>query len=163
MTIEIGDKLPQATLLKMVDGQPAEMTTEALFGKGRHAIIGMPGAFTGTCSALHLPNIVSHAAELRSRGLDSLSVLTVNDPFALTAWGKGMGTEEAGIELVADAGAELSLAMGLTFTLPARGFYNRSTRYSMLVEDGVVTRLNREPPNSACDISGGEVLLEQLT
>ena len=146
MTIQIGAPLPQATFLVMQENQPVETTTAQLFGSGRHVIFAMPGAYTATCSALHIPNVVAHADALRERGIDSISVLTVNDPFALDAWGRDTGADKAGIAMIADPAADFSAAIGLTFSVPARGLLNRSQRYSMLVEDGVVRHLNIEPP-----------------
>ena len=147
----------------MVEGQPVEKTTSELFGKGRHAIFAMPGAYTATCSALHLPNIVRHADALRDMGVASVSVLTVNDPFVMAAWARDNGADEAGIVMLGDASCAFTKAIGLNFSVPARGLIDRSSRYSMLVEDGVVRLLNREPPTPTCDLSGGEVILEQLS
>ena len=162
MTIQIGDRLPAATLLKHDGQNPTVHDTAELFGTGRHIIFGMPGAYTGTCSAVHLPNVVRHAEAMRAKGVDSISVLCVNDPFCMKAWAEANGADGAGVEMVADAEAVFSQGLGVTFSVPARGLINRSARYSMLVEDGVVKQFNREPPGGACDISGGEVLLEQL-
>lgn len=162
MTIKTGDPLPAATLLTMGKDGPEPVDTRERFTTGRHVIFAMPGAFTGTCSAVHLPNVVAHMDEIRAKGVDTVSVLAVNDPFALDAWGRQNGAVEAGIVMLADPQAEFTRQTGLIYSAPDRGLIDRSVRYSMIVEDGIITHLNIEEGRGTCTISGGEMILEEL-
>ena len=162
MTISPGDTLPDATLLTMgPDGpQPVRMADRA--GTGRVVIFGLPGAFTRTCTAAHLPSFMRTRDAFAEAGVDRVLCVSVNDPFVMKAWGESTGATDAGIELLGDSSAEFTKAIGMEFTAEPAGFIDRSKRYSMFVEDGVVKVLNPEPPGGECEISGGETLLEQI-
>ena len=159
--IEVGQKLPNATLTMMgPDGvQPVDLASRL---KGRRVIIfGLPGAFTPTCSSAHLPSFMRTKAQFDAKGVDEIICLSVNDPHVMRAWGETSGGAAAGITFLADQASEFTKAIGMEFTAPAAGFFDRSKRYSMLVEDGVVTIFNPEI-EKGCAISGGENLLDQI-
>jgi len=161
MTIEIGARLPEATLLRLGE-TGAEPVSLAARLKGRKVVIfGLPGAFTGTCSTAHVPSFIRTATGFAEKGVDEIICISVNDPFVMQAWGAATGATAAGITLLGDADARFTKAIGMTFDLPPLGFFARSKRYSALVEDGVVTRFNPEP-GPGCEISAGEYLLGQL-
>ena len=161
MTIAIGSRLPEATLLKMGEsGAEAVALADRL--KGRKVVIfGLPGAYTGTCSTAHVPSFMRTAKAFADKGVDEIICVSVNDPFVMKAWGEATGATAAGITMLADSDASFTKALELTFDLPQFGFFARSKRYSLLAEDGVVTRFNPEA-GPGCEISAGEHLLSQI-
>ncbi len=160
MTIQVGDPIPGATLHRMSENGPEAVTTEELF-KGKTVVLfGLPGAFTPTCSAKHLPGFVDKAEQIKAKGVDTIACLSVNDAFVMDAWGKDQGVGDK-VLMLADGNAELTKAMGLELDLMDRGFGVRSQRYAMIVKDGVVTLLNREEPG-AFDLSSAETILKAL-
>ncbi len=160
MTITVGDRIPSATLRRMTADGPAEVSTEELFGGKRVALFALPGAFTPTCSAQHLPGFVANADALRAKGVYAIACVSVNDAFVMDAWGKDQNVGDA-VMMLADGSAEFTRALGLELDLAARGFGVRSKRYSMLVEDGVVTALHVEP-DTGVSVSDAETLLGDL-
>lgn len=162
MTISTGATLPDATLLRMGADGPEGVQLSSLT-KGRKVVIfGLPGAYTGTCSTAHVPSFMRTIEGFKAKGVDDVICVSVNDPFTMDAWGKATGAADAGILMLGDAGAELTKAIGMEFSAPPAGLYDRSKRFSMLVEDGVVTVLNEEASPGECEISAGETLLEQV-
>ncbi|MBS3978314.1 MAG: peroxiredoxin [Rhodobacteraceae bacterium] len=161
MTIAKGARLPDATLLHMGDaGAEAVKLSDKL--KGRKVVIfGLPGAYTGTCSTAHVPSFIRTAPKFADKGIDEIICVAVNDPFVMKAWGEATGATAAGITMLGDADASFSKAIGQTFDVPHLGFFARSRRYSLLAEDGVVTKFNPET-GTGCEISAGEHLLSQL-
>jgi glutaredoxin/glutathione-dependent peroxiredoxin len=159
MTIKIGDRLPNATFRIMTSDGPKPKTTDEIFKGKRVALFGMPGAFTGPCHGKHMPTVVQNIDALKAKGIDAIAVTAVNDPFVLGTWQKAIGTDQ--IELLGDGNAEFAKSIGLTFDGSHIGFGVRSQRYSMLVEDGVVKKLNVEEPGKF-EVSGGDNLLRQL-
>ena len=162
MAIKEGDKIPAATLHTMRDGKPAAVTTSELFDGKKVVVFAVPGAFTPTCDAAHMPSFVRTAKAFRQKGIDEIICISVNDPYVMQIWGQQSGAADAGITMLADAGAEFTQAVGMAYSKPAGGMINRSHRYAMLVENGVVTRLHLEASNGACEISGGEALLAEV-
>lgn len=159
--IKIGAKLPEATLLSVHadDGKNVPLAQKL---KGRKVVIfGLPGAFTSTCSSAHVPSFIRTAKALAEKGVDEIICVAVNDPFVMDAWGKSTGAIDAGITMLADADGSFTKAIGLAYDWPQDGFYGRSRRYSMLVEDGVVTRFFPEL-QPGCNISAGEHMLSEL-
>jgi peroxiredoxin len=159
--IEVGQKLPNATLTMMgPDGvQQVDLASRL---KGRRVIIfGLPGAFTPTCSSAHLPSFMRTKPQFDAKGVDEIICLSVNDPHVMRAWGETSGGAAAGITFLADQASEFTKAIGMEFSAPPAGFFDRSKRYSMFVEDGVVTVFNPEI-EKGCAISGGENLLDQI-
>ena len=160
MTIKVGDRIPSATLRRMTADGPAEISTEELFGGKRVALFALPGAFTPTCSAKHLPGFVANADALKAKGVDAIACVSVNDAFVMDAWGKDQNVGDA-VMMLADGSAEFTRALGLELDLIARGLGVRSQRYSMVVEDGVVAALHVEPA-TGMSVSDAETLLGDL-
>lgn len=162
MTISVGDKIPEATLMKVGAEGPEPVSVKSLT-KGRKVILfGLPGAFTGTCSSAHLPSFMRNMDAFKEKGVEEVICLSVNDPFVMDAWDKNTQAAEAGVTLLADPSAALTLAMGLEFSVPEIGFVNRSKRYAALFEDGVLKVLNLEESPGTCEISAGETMLAAL-
>jgi peroxiredoxin len=161
MAIEVGGRLPEAELVTMgAKGPETVSLSERL--KGRKVVLfGLPGAYTGPCSTVHMPSFVRTADEFRAKGVDEIICIAVNDPFVLKAWGEATGATAAGITLMGDASGSFTKALGMEFTAPAIGLYGRSNRYALVLEDGVITVANVDAPNT-CEISKGEALLEKL-
>ena len=145
MTLRIGDRIPAATLAVMGEAGPQSITsTELLEGK-RVVLFGLPGAFTPTCSARHLPGYLELADKIRAKGVDAIVCLAVNDVFVMDAWGKQQAVGDT-ILMVADGNADFTRAAGLDLDMTPRGFGLRSQRYAMVVDDGVVRALNVDKP-----------------
>ncbi len=157
MTIKIGDRIPSVTLHHMTGEGPAEIATEALFGGKRVAVFGLPGAFTPTCSAKHLPSYAAAAGSFKAKGVETIACVSVNDTFVMDAWGKDQNVGGK-VMMIADGSAVFTRAIGLETDLTEGGFGVRSRRYSMLVEDGVVTALHVEEAG-AFAVSDAETLL----
>lgn len=159
MTISIGDKLPQATLVKVTADGPDQVDTQDYFAGRTVALFAVPGAYTPTCSAKHLPSFVAKADELKAKGVDEIACTAVNDAFVLGAWAKANDAGE--VTMLADGNGEFAAALGLTMDGSKFGLGTRSQRYGMLVEDGVVTQLNVEAPGEY-KVSSAEYLLDQM-
>lgn len=161
MTIKVGDKLPQATFRLMTADGPAPKTTDDLF-KGRKVVLfAVPGAFTPTCHKNHLPGFVAKADEIKAKGIDAIMVTSTNDVFVMDAWAKATGGAGV-IEFLSDGNADFAKEIGLSLDGSGFGLGIRSQRYSMIVEDGVVTALNVEDAPGKADVSGAEALLKLL-
>ncbi|MGK0168476.1 MAG: peroxiredoxin [Gammaproteobacteria bacterium] len=143
MTIAVGQKIPSATLTQMTDDGPKPITTDDLFGGKKVVLFAVPGAFTPTCSASHLPGFLANADAISAKGVDTVACVSVNDVFVMKAWGESQGVG-AKVMMLADGAGDFAKAMGLEFDLSARGLGVRSQRYSLVAEDGVVTALNVE-------------------
>jgi peroxiredoxin len=157
MTINVGDRLPDATFITMSAEGPKPMKTSEVFSGRKVALFAVPGAYTPTCSRQHLPGYVQKYDELKSKGFDTVACTAVNDIFVLTAWAKDSGAEGK-ILMLADGSAEFARKIGLDVDLTARGLGVRSRRYSMIVEDGVVKSLNVEEVPSNHDKSSAALL-----
>lgn len=160
MTIKVGDQVPHAVLMKMTQDGPAPVDTNDLFRGRTVALFAVPGAFTPTCSAKHLPGFIEKAGEFAGKGVDEIVCLSVNDAFVMGAWGKSSGAEDK-ISMLADGNGDFSKALGLTMDGSKFGMGTRSQRFSMLVKDGRVAELNVEEPG-AFKVSSAEHLLAQL-
>jgi glutaredoxin/glutathione-dependent peroxiredoxin len=159
MTIAVGDKLPDVKLVKATDQGPEAVQSADYFKGKRVALFSVPGAFTPTCSAKHLPGFVDHAAELKAKGIDEIVGTAVNDPFVMGAWNKASGSDD--ITMLADGNADFAKAVGLTMDGSAFGLGTRGQRFSMVVNDGVVEQLHVEAPGDF-KVSSAEYLIEQL-
>jgi glutaredoxin/glutathione-dependent peroxiredoxin len=159
--IKVGDTLPNVTLRMVTPEGPKPVTTTELFGKGKQVLFGVPGAFTGTCSNVHLPGFVKHAADFRAKGIDKVACVAVNDPAVLDAWGKAQGTASK-VTLLSDGNAELVKALGLSIDLSAVGMGVRSQRFAMVLKDGKVTALEVEDKAGACDVTGAPKILAKV-
>ena len=157
MTIKVGDKIPSATFTQMKDGKPTPVTTDELFGGKTVAIFALPGAFTPTCSAKHVPGFVQNYDAFKGKGVDSIACVSVNDAFVMGAWGKDQGAGDK-VAMLADGNGDFTRAVGLEFDASKFGMGKRSQRYSMLVKDGVVKSLNVEEPG-AYEVSSAEHML----
>ena len=162
MTITTGTKLPDATLCRMGDNGPETVQINDLLVGRKVVIFGLPGAYTGICSTAHVPSFIRTADAFKQKGVDAVICLSVNDPFVMAAWSKDTGAGDAGIMMLGDASAEFTKGIGMDFDAPPVGFVSRSKRYSMLIDDGVVTILNEEGSPGECEISAGETLLATL-
>jgi peroxiredoxin (alkyl hydroperoxide reductase subunit C) len=160
MTIKAGDGLPDATLYVMAGDGPEARTTGDLFKGKRVAFFGVPGAFTPTCSARHLPGFIENAAALKEKGIDRIICFAVNDAFVMDAWGKAHDAEDA-VMMVADGSADFTKAAGLELDLAERGLGLRCQRFSMVVEDGTVKSINIDPAGDF-DKTSAETMLEEL-
>lgn len=162
MPIKAGDRLPQATFRVMTPEGPKPKTSEEIFKGKKTVLFAVPGAFTPTCHRSHLPSFIQNAAAIKAKGVDQIAVTSVNDAFVMDAWKKASGAEGA-IELfLADGNAEFAKAVGLDYDASDAGRGIRSRRYSMIVEDGVVTSVNIEEAPGKTDLSGAVNLLRQL-
>jgi glutaredoxin/glutathione-dependent peroxiredoxin len=159
MTIKVGDKLPDVKLVKATEEGPEAVQSSEYFKGKKVAIFSVPGAFTPTCSARHLPGFVEKADELKSKGVDEIVATAVNDPFVMGAWNKAAGSDD--ITMLADGNGDFAEAMGLTMDGSAFGLGKRGQRWSAIVEDGVVKELNVEAPGDF-SVSSAEHLLGQL-
>src|SRR5678816_742589 len=159
MTIEVGQKLPDVPLTIGTADGPKPTTSGEYFSGKKVALFEVPGAFTPTCSARHLPSYVEKAGELKGKGVDEIACISVNDPFVMGAWGKADGSDD--ITMLADGNGEFSDAVGLSFDGAKFGMGKRSQRYSMIVNDGVVEQLNVEQPGEY-RASSAEYMLDQL-
>ena len=160
MTIKVGDSIPGATLFRMGTNGPEPVDTQDYF-KGRKVMVfGLPGAYTPTCSAQHVPGYLKHADDFKAKGVDAIACISVNDPFVMGAWGRDQGVGDK-IDMLADGSADFAKAMGLDLDLSERGFGIRSQRFAMVVEDGVVKALAVEE-RPGLDVSAAEKMLDKV-
>jgi peroxiredoxin len=167
MTIKVGDRLPAGTLQEFYEVEkdgcaigPNPVKIEDLT-KGRKVVLfGLPGAFTPTCSAKHVPSYVANYNKLKAKGVDAIACMSVNDAFVMGAWAKDQKSDDK-IRMLADGSAEYTKSLGLEFDLTGRGMGLRCQRFSMLVDDGVVKKLNIEAAGKY-EVSGAETMLQQL-
>jgi peroxiredoxin len=159
MAINVGDRLPDVPLTVATPDGPEQTTSTDFFAGRRVALFAVPGAYTPTCSARHLPSYVEKASDLKGKGVDDIACISVNDAFVMSAWNKSDGSED--ITMLADGNGEFSEAIGLSMDASKFGMGKRSQRYSMVVNDGVVEQLNVEAPGEY-RASSAETLLEQL-
>ncbi len=160
MAIQVGDKIPALTLKTMTGDGIQDVSTEDLFGGKKVVLFAVPGAFTPTCSAKHLPGFVEHAAAIRAKGVDTIACVSVNDAFVMGAWGEAHGAGDA-VQMIADGNGEFARALGLDFDGSNFGMGIRSQRYAAVVEDGVVKHLAVEKP-MAFEVSSAEAILAAL-
>lgn len=160
MTIAVGDKVPSVDLYRMGEKGPETVAATELFAHRKTVLFAVPGAFTPTCSQAHLPGYVVKADEFRSKGVDQIVCLSVNDAFVMDAWGGQQNAEER-VMMVADPNAEFTAAVGLELDLVKRGLGRRSQRYAMLIEDNIVTRLAVEDAGKL-EVSDADSMLGAL-
>ncbi|HEV7876717.1 peroxiredoxin [Bradyrhizobium sp.] len=161
MTIQVGDKLPEAKFRVMTAEGPQVKTTDDVFKGKKVALFAVPGAYTGTCHKMHMPSIFLNAYAIKAKGVDTIAVVSVNDAFVLNAWKRDTDQRDEALFL-ADGNAEFAKAIGMELDASGNGLGIRSKRYSMLVEDGVVKKFNVEPNPGKVEVSGGDTLLGQL-
>lgn len=161
MTINVGDKMPEGTLMTMTADGPQPVPSAELFAGKKVILFGVPGAFTPTCSAKHVPSYVQNASALREKGVDTVACMSVNDPFVMGAWGKEQNAGDA-VTMLADGSADYTKAIGMELDLTARGMGMRCQRFSVIVDDGKVTAVNIESNPGAVENTGAETALTQL-
>jgi len=160
MTIKVGDRIPSATLTRASADGPQPVSTDDYFGGRKIALFSVPGAFTPTCSARHLPGFIERAGELKAKGVDEVACVSVNDAFVLQAWAAQSGAEGK-ITMLADGNGDFAEALGLSADFSKFGMGKRGQRWSAIVDDGVVKELNVEEPG-AFSVSSAEFLSAQL-
>ena len=160
MAIEVGGVIPSVTLKHLTDAGMQEITTEEIFKGKKVVLFALPGAFTPTCSAKHLPGFVEQAAALKAKGVDQIVCLSVNDPFVMKAWGKDQNVGDA-VFLLPDGNGALTKALGLDFDGSGFGLGTRSQRYAAIIDDGVVKLLSVDKPG-AFEVSSAEAVLAAL-
>jgi len=160
MSISVGERLPKGTLQRASAEGPQPIDSEEFFRGRRVALFSVPGAFTPTCSARHLPGFVERADELRAKGVDEVACIAVNDAFVMQAWGESAGAEGK-VTMLADGNGDFARALGLTMDGSKFGLGERGSRWSAIVDDGVVEQLNIEEPG-AFNVSSADYMIERL-
>ena len=160
MAIKLGDTLPNATFMTMNAEGPAPVTSEALFKGKRVALFAVPGAFTPTCSAKHLPGFKAHAADLKAKGIDTIACISVNDMFVMKAWAKDQGITDE-VLMLADGNGDFTKAIGLEMDGSKFGMGTRGQRFAMIVNDGTVEQIFVEAPGEF-RVSSADYMLEQI-
>jgi glutaredoxin/glutathione-dependent peroxiredoxin len=160
MTIAVGEKIPSAKLKTMTAEGPKDISTDDIFNGKKVVLFAVPGAFTPTCSAKHLPGFVEKAAEIKGKGIDTIACLAVNDAFVMGAWGKAQNTGDK-VLMLADGAAAFTKQLGLDLDLTGPGMGVRSKRYAMLVDNGTVKALQVEAPG-AFEVSSADAILKAL-
>jgi len=157
MTIQIGDRIPDSALMTMTDGKPTPLTTAELFGGKKVVLFSVPGAFTPTCSVKHLPSFVDHVDEMLEKGVDTIACMAVNDVFVMNAWGNSANAGK--IAMLADGNAEFARSLGLEMDASGFGMGERSQRFALIADDGVVSHLFVEAPGEYRISAAEHVLL----
>ena len=160
MTISVGDRLPSTTLVKATPNGPEQVSSDEYFKGRKVALFSVPGAFTPTCSAKHLPGYLEKAEDLKAKGVDEIACTSVNDAFVMDAWSKSANAGDS-VTMLADGNGTFAEAVGLTMDGSKFGLGKRGQRYSMVVNDGVVEQLNVEEPG-AFNVSSADYLTERL-
>ncbi|NWG71746.1 MAG: peroxiredoxin [Parvularculaceae bacterium] len=160
MTIKVGDKVPSVPVTLATPDGPQKTDTAEVLGKGKVALFAVPGAFTPTCSAKHLPGFVEQAEAFKKKGVSKIVCMSVNDAFVMKAWGKDQNAFGK-VEMLADGNADFARALGLQLDARGFGMGERSQRFSAILEDGVVKKLNIEAPG-AFEVSSADYMLKQL-
>jgi peroxiredoxin len=159
MSVQIGDRIPSIVIAQMSENGPQPVKTKDYFSARKVVLFAVPGAFTPTCSAYHLPGFVEHFDDFTSKGVDALACVSVNDVFVMHAWGKS--AKAKGIDMLADGNGEFTRALGLEMDGSAFGMGNRSQRFALIAEDGIVTQLMVEAPGEF-RVSSAESVLSVL-
>ena len=160
MTISVGDRIPDASFMTRTASGPNRVRTDEVFGGKTVALFSVPGAYTPTCSAKHLPGFVEHAAEIKGKGVDTIACMSVNDVFVMNAWGKDQGVGDD-VMMLADGNGDFAKALGLEMDGTGFGMGTRAQRFSLIAKDGVVTELNVEAPGEF-KVSSADHILGQL-
>jgi len=160
MTVKVGDSIPSVTVTALGAEGPGPLDTADLFKGKTVALFGVPGAFTPTCSAQHLPGFVSKAGDLKAKGVDEIVCMSVNDMFVMKSWAEAQGAGDA-VTMLPDGNGAFTEALGLAFDASAFGMATRCQRFSLVAKDGKVTAINIEEPG-AFEVSGADTLLGQL-
>ena len=160
MAFQSGDKMPAGVFGVMTDAGPGAMSSDELFSGKKVVLVSVPGAFTPTCSANHLPGFIDHADAIAAKGVDTVACMAVNDVFVMNAWGKDRGVGDS-VVMLADGNGEYAKALGLEFDGTAFGMGVRGQRFAIIVDDGTATHVAVEAPGQF-EVSKAESILEQL-
>jgi peroxiredoxin len=161
MTIKVGDQIPNASFTVMAADGPKTRSTDEIFGGKKVVLVGVAGAFTPVCGRQHIPGFIDKADTFRAKGIDTIAVTSVNDAFVMDAWAKSMGAGNK-ITCLADGNGDFAKALGLSVDLSGLGLGTRSQRYAMLVENGVVRKINLEKSPGELSVSSAEAFLNEL-
>ncbi len=162
MTIAVGERLPDATLIRIGENGPEQVPLAEKLNGRKVVIFAVPGAYTPTCHSAHVPSFVRTREEFDAKGVDEIICIAVNDPFVMKSWSEATGAAEARITMLSDADGSYTRAVGMAFDAPPVGFHGRSQRYALLAEDGVVKVLHIEEARGTCEVSGGEAMLAAI-
>ncbi|MHA6324838.1 redoxin family protein [Roseivivax sp. CAU 1753] len=162
MPISVGDTLPGATLVRLGEDGPEQVDLGDRLRGRRVVIFAVPGAFTPTCDSAHVPSFIRTKDQFDAKGIDEIICLAVNDPFVLKVWSETTGADAAGITMLADPDSAFTKSVGMAFSAPPVGFIDRSIRYAMVVEDGVVQVFHEEEGRGVCEATAGEALLAAI-
>ena len=162
MSIAVGEKLPEASLVRIGAEGPETVSVGTLTAGRKVVLFAVPGAFTPTCHAAHVPSFIRTKDGFAAKGVDEIVCVSVNDPFVMKSWGEATGAADAGISMLGDPESGFTKALGMAFSAPPVGLIDRSKRYAMLVEDGTVTALHVEESPGVCETSAGESLLAAI-
>jgi peroxiredoxin len=160
MAIKVGDKMPSGTLTVATKDGPQKVSADEFFANKKVVLFSVPGAFTPTCDAKHLPGFVERAGDLKGKGIDTVACLSVNDAFVMKAWGKAQGVEGK-VEMLADGNAEYTKALGLDFDASGFGMGMRGQRFALVIDNGVVKQVNVEAKGEF-KVSSADFVIEQL-
>jgi peroxiredoxin len=160
MTIKVGERMPEGKFKRMTDSSPKDLGTAELFNGKRVVLFSVPGAFTPTCDAKHLPGYVAQAEQLRGKGVDTIACMAVNDVYVMNAWGKAAGVGDK-VLMLADGNGDYARALGLELDAKGFGMGMRGQRFAIVVDDGVVSQVHVEAPGQF-KVSAAEHVLEQL-
>ncbi|MEM7466024.1 MAG: peroxiredoxin [Pseudomonadota bacterium] len=160
MTIQVGDKMPAGGFGVMTDNGPGALSSDDLFGGKKVVLFAVPGAFTPTCSAQHLPGFIDKAGEIKAKGVDTIACLSVNDVFVMDAWQKATSAND--IQMLADGNAEYTKALGLELDASGFGMGTRSQRFALVVDDGIVSQVHLEPGAADLTASSAENILANV-
>ena len=162
MTISKGDTLPDATLIALTSEGPQPVNIRDRVAGKTVVIFAVPGAFTSTCTAAHMPSFIRTKPDFDAKGVAEVICVSVNDPFVMSAWGEATGGSKAGITMLADGDGSFAKALGLAFDAPPVGFHGRFQRSAMVVTDGIVTEVQVEDSPGTCTVTAGESLLAAM-
>jgi len=161
MKIRIKDQLPNVELFQLIDGEPQKSNLREILGNGKIVLFGLPGAFTSTCSKLHLPGFVANADKIKAKGIENIFCLSVNDPYVMNGWGEINNTEDK-IKMLSDPYLVFTKAIGAEVDRNAKGMGIRSNRYLMVIENFKVIKIHEEEETKECGLTSAENLLNNL-
>ena len=163
MKISINQELPNATFYQMIGEEIKAVNLFELTKKRNVVLVGMPGAFTNTCSSIHLPGLIENSKKFFETGIDEILCVVVNDVHVAKVWSEMSGAAQAGIKILADVDSNFTKSIGLEFSAPKVGFHNRLQRVAIIAKDNVVIHLQTEPERGTCNRTSGTVLLKSVT
>ena len=161
MKIKIKDQLPDTEIFQLIDGEPQKSNLREIIGNGKIVLFGLPGAFTSTCSKLHLPGFVAHADEIKAKGIEHIFCLSVNDPYVMNGWGEINNTGDK-IKMLSDPYLLFTKAIGAEVDRNSKGMGIRSNRYLIVIENFTVVNIHEEKETKECGLTSAENLLNNL-